>query len=136
PPPIPERSIAVAADPAAAVRWFFKAARQGQPRALLELGRCYDTGTGVARDPIEAYKWHALARDNHEAGAGPFLEALAGELTAEEKEEAGKRAASFAAGRQKVPSGLPEEPVADQIVLRGISGPKERRLAFINNESF
>lgn len=135
-PAIPERSTAVAADPVAAVRWFFKAARQGHSRAFLELGRCYETGAGVARDPIEAYKWHALARDNREAAAAPFLEALAGELTTEEKEEAEKRAAFFTGGRQRVPAGLPEEPVADQIVLRGISGPKGRRLALINNESF
>jgi TPR repeat protein len=41
--------------------WFQKAADKGLARAQLSLGQLYDSGQGVPRDPIEAYKWYRLA---------------------------------------------------------------------------
>lgn len=41
---------------------FRSAAQKGVPIALNRLARCYHLGEGVAADPIEAAKWHILAR--------------------------------------------------------------------------
>ena len=49
-----------------AVKWFTKAAEQGQALAQLILGRMYWLGTGVAKDFVEAYKWFLLAGMNGE----------------------------------------------------------------------
>ena len=44
-----------------AVNWIRKAAEQHYARALVNLGRCYENGQGVAKDAVEAYKWDLLA---------------------------------------------------------------------------
>jgi hypothetical protein len=43
------------------LRWFRKAAEQNYADAQYILGVCYDSGEGVAKDEIEAYKWWLLA---------------------------------------------------------------------------
>ena len=40
---------------------FRKAAEQNYADAQYILGVCYDSGEGVAKDEIEAYKWWLLA---------------------------------------------------------------------------
>jgi hypothetical protein len=48
-------------NPVEAVKWFRKAAEQNYPRALSNLGLCYEDGKGVAKDTFEAYKFFLLA---------------------------------------------------------------------------
>ena len=48
-------------DDAEAVKWFRKVAEQNLADAQYILGVCYDSGEGVAKDEIEAYKWWLLA---------------------------------------------------------------------------
>jgi hypothetical protein len=44
-----------------AVKWFLKAAEQGNPDAQSTLGRMYFMGEGVNRDNEEAFFWYSLA---------------------------------------------------------------------------
>ncbi len=57
-----------------AVKWFRKAAEQGDAAAQRALGVCYDNGYGVEQSDSEAIKWYQKAADQGDASA---LEALA-----------------------------------------------------------
>ncbi|MDQ0316978.1 tetratricopeptide repeat protein [Amorphus orientalis] len=46
----------------AAAAWFDRAARAGNPIAMNRLARLLAVGRGVAPDPVEASKWHLIAR--------------------------------------------------------------------------
>jgi uncharacterized membrane protein YhaH (DUF805 family) len=45
------------------VKWYRKAADQGDAAAQCRLGACYANGTGVAKDEVEAVKWYREAAD-------------------------------------------------------------------------
>lgn len=51
-------------DEAGAARYFGKAAQANSPVAQNRLARLYVAGRGVKADPVEAMKWHILARAN------------------------------------------------------------------------
>ena len=57
----------VSKDPAEAVRWYRKAAEQGDAQAQNDLGRCYATGTGVPQDAVEAVAWYRKAAEQGNA---------------------------------------------------------------------
>ena len=59
----------VARDDAEAVRWFRKAAEQGDATAQNDLGKAYATGEGAARDQGQAARWFRKAADQGEATA-------------------------------------------------------------------
>jgi TPR repeat protein len=59
----------VAKDEVEAVRWYRKAADQGDAGAQSNLGFCYANGTGVAKDEVEAVRWYRKAADQGDAGA-------------------------------------------------------------------
>ena len=44
-----------------AVKWFRKAAEQGNPQAQYTLGMMYQKGRGVAQNQSEAQKWYQKA---------------------------------------------------------------------------
>jgi TPR repeat protein len=46
-----------------AVKWFRKAADQGDAKAQLNLGACYFRGEGVKQDKAEAVKWYRKAAE-------------------------------------------------------------------------
>jgi TPR repeat protein len=48
-------------DDAEAVRWYRKAAEQGNAKAQFNLGVMYDLGKGVKQDDAEAVKWYRKA---------------------------------------------------------------------------
>ena len=50
-----------AADPAAAVGWWLRAANRGYPPAQLALAKALAHGRGVAADPGQAWVWARLA---------------------------------------------------------------------------
>jgi Sel1 repeat len=52
-----------------AVKWFRKAAEQGQTDAQYSLGECYYEGNGIARDDKEAVKWFRKAAEQGQADA-------------------------------------------------------------------
>ncbi len=80
-----------------AVRLATSGAQRGQPTAQFELGAFYLSGTGVAKDSIEAYKWFRLAAEQgHRAAADEvgLLEAL---LSPDQVQEAERRYRDFRA---------------------------------------
>ena len=48
-------------DYATAVKWWRKAADEGDARSQFNLGIMYDIGRGVPQDYIETHKWYKLA---------------------------------------------------------------------------
>ena len=56
-------------DNAEALRWFRRAASQGQAHAQHMLGLKYLAGDGVPQDDVQAYAWLSLAADQGVAGA-------------------------------------------------------------------
>ena len=54
---------------AEAVKWYRKAADQGNAPAQYNLGNMYRTGQGVAKDEVEAVKWYRKAADQGTASA-------------------------------------------------------------------
>ena len=76
-----------------AVQLYRKAAEQGHDRAQQILGNCYQDGTGVARNVIEAYVWMSLSAENGGAvdgggAAGELLDAMSKGLTPAELAQA------------------------------------------------
>jgi uncharacterized protein len=47
-----------------ALKWYRKAAEQGNPDAEVELGRCYEDGRGVEQDYALAAQWYRKAAEH------------------------------------------------------------------------
>ena len=77
---------------AEAVAAWQGAARSGDARAMLALGRTFVAGVGVPQDYVEAHKWLNLAAGLGNLDAVAERDALAAEMTAEERAEARKLA--------------------------------------------
>jgi hypothetical protein len=56
-------------DEAAAVRWWKKAAEQGDVTAEGNLGTAYGLGIGVPKDTVESLRWHTKAAENGNAAS-------------------------------------------------------------------
>ena len=82
----------VARDPALAVHWWRRAARQGEPDAQARLGAAFHTGLGVPADQIEALVWLTRAMSGGSALAANFLGRVRAELTPEAVALAERRA--------------------------------------------
>ena len=61
---------------AEAVKWFHKAAEQGNATAQYNLGRMYQNGEGVTRDFAEARRWYQKAAAQGHEDAKVLLEGL------------------------------------------------------------
>ena len=59
----------VSQDAAEALKWYRKAAEQGNVRAQYHLGYCYFKGQGVAQDYVEAFRWYREAAEQGDADA-------------------------------------------------------------------
>ena len=68
--------MGVATDQVEAVKWYHKAAEQGDAEAQWHLGRCYRRGNGVAQDEAETAKWYRMAADQGHRYAIEELEEL------------------------------------------------------------
>ena len=66
----------VAQDYGEAVKWFRKAAEQGNVDAQFNLGLCYEYSKGVAKDIDEAAKWYRKAAEQGNADAIKALKRL------------------------------------------------------------
>ena len=87
---------------------WLSAAEAGDSRAMLALGRLYVAGIGAPQDYVEAHKWFNLAAGFGESEAVAERDALAREMTVEERAEARKLAREW---RSPSP---PEGPSADE----------------------
>ena len=115
--------------PSEALAAWQSSAEAGDGRAMLALGRVYARGLGVPQDFVEAHKWLNLAAGLGSAEAATERDALANEMTAEERAEARKLArawwSSMRAAADASDSVRSEEPPAAEIPA---SSPPERVL--------
>ena len=87
----------VAVNEARAAKLFRLAAEQGNPVAQNRLARLYANGVVVKADPVQAAKWHLLARS---AGVSDFsLDIVLSKLSKEERAEAEKEAEDWRNGK-------------------------------------
>ena len=64
-----------------AVKWFRKAALQGDADAQFNLGLMYINGEGVPQDYVTAYAWHNIAAANGNTDAATRKNNVAKQLT-------------------------------------------------------
>jgi TPR repeat protein len=87
----------VAKDEKKAAKLFRMAAEQGNPVAQNRLARLYANGVVVKADPVEAAKWHLLARL---AGVSDFsLDIMLSKLTKEQRVAAERAVDAWESGR-------------------------------------
>jgi uncharacterized protein len=79
------------------VKWLRRAADNGFGLAQFTIGQMYFSGQGVVQDVIEAYKWLHLASRQGNPAADAFLETVTPVMSAEQIEEAKRRAEEVAA---------------------------------------
>ena len=99
-----------------AVTEWGAAAEEDDALAMLALGRAFAKGLGVLQDYVEAHKWLNLAAGRGITGAAVERDALAAEMSAEERAEARRLAREWRSGTRRTavapdPGGL-LEPVA------------------------
>ena len=82
----------VARDPVKAVKWLRKSAEQGYTRAQKNLGAKYGMGQGVPQDDTEAFVWSSVAALSGDESAISNRNLAASKLSAEDLDEAQKRA--------------------------------------------
>ncbi|MBR6436885.1 MAG: sel1 repeat family protein, partial [Thermoguttaceae bacterium] len=58
------------------VKWFRKAAEQGNAQAQYNLGICYTKGCGVTQDKAEGLKWLRKAADQGDEDARNAIKAF------------------------------------------------------------
>ncbi len=71
-----------------AVKWWSKAADQGNSRAQFLLGWMYASGTGVLKDYVTAYAWWSLGEFNGDEGGNERRDKIAEKMTPEQIAEA------------------------------------------------
>jgi len=77
---------------AAGVRWFRKAADQGNAEAQFNLGYMYWKGLGVGQDYVKAHMWYNLAASKGQRGARKDRDRVAAQMTPSQITEAQRRA--------------------------------------------
>ena len=96
-------------DESAAAGYFVKASRKGSPIAQRRLALLYATGRGIKADPVEAARWHLIARaggDNDQ-----FLEDFMRKMTPADRAIAEDKAKPWIARMQAIgPTPFPEAP--------------------------
>jgi uncharacterized protein len=81
---------------------LLKAARKGSPIAQNRIARVFAAGRGLPADPVEAAKWHLIARARGESDT--WLEGFLQKLTPEQR-QAGEKSAE--AWLKSLPPSLP-----------------------------
>lgn len=79
-------------DDAKAAKYYGKAANAGATSIMLNYANMYYTGTGVTKDPAEAYKWVLIAQQRKVTGLAYAVYQLEGQLTPEQVNDGKQRA--------------------------------------------
>ena len=77
------------------MKWYRKAAEQGNAKAQYNLGWMYANGLGVAKDEVEAYKWWLLAGAQGNENAKKKIPLIEQNLTPSQRAEGQKLAREF-----------------------------------------
>ncbi len=91
-------------DPAQAAQWFTRAANLGLSDSQFNLAVLYERGMGVPQSLTDAYKWYAIAATQGDTESKSRIDALATQLSDDDKAAASRAAAAFkpqAAGRAR-----------------------------------
>jgi TPR repeat protein len=78
----------VALDRGEAMKWYRKAAEQGNAKAQASLGRLLASGLAGKRDRVEAYYWLWKGTEQNEPTAINFLKDMVPGMTEEERKAA------------------------------------------------
>jgi TPR repeat protein len=78
-----------------AAKWYRKAADQGDAISQYLIGACYDSGTGVPKDCVVAYKWILLAGGQGYELAKKGIDLMEARMTREQIAEGQKMAREF-----------------------------------------
>jgi localization factor PodJL len=98
-------------DPSEAARWFSKAAALGLADSQFNLAVLYERGQGVPQSLLDAYKWYAVAAASGDAESKSRIEALATQLSADDRAAAQHAADTFRA--------VPTDPHANLVPQQG-----------------
>ncbi len=82
-------------DLAQAAQWFTRAADLGLSDSQFNLAVLYERGMGVPQSLTDAYKWYAIAAAQGDSESKSRIDALATQLSDDDKAAAGRAAASF-----------------------------------------
>jgi localization factor PodJL len=82
-------------DYAEAARWFSKAASLGLTDSQFNLAVLYERGQGVPQSLLDAYKWYAIAAVGGDTESKSRIEALATQISADDRAAAQHAADSF-----------------------------------------
>ncbi len=82
---------------AEAARWFSKAAALGLSDSQFNLAVLYERGLGVPQSLLDAYKWYAIAAAGGDTESKSRIDALATQLSADDKAAAEHAAQAFRA---------------------------------------
>jgi localization factor PodJL len=82
---------------AEAARWFSKAAALGLSDSQFNLAVLYERGFGVPQSLVDAYKWYAIAATSGDTESKARIDALATQLSAEDRAAAQRSVAAFRA---------------------------------------
>ena len=107
-----------------AVAAWQSAAETGDSRSMLALGRAYARGVGTLRDLVEAHKWLNLAASFGSAEAAAARDALAREMTVEERAEARKLARAW---RNRERQAAARQPAREAPAAEAPAGPPPKR---------
>ena len=100
-------------DDAEAVKWFRKAAEQGDASAQYNLGVMYEFSRGVPQDAVQAYAWLNIAAAQGSESANGRKQYIAESITREEIARAQKLAWQYwekyvqPSGTLSVPTSMP-----------------------------
>ncbi len=78
-----------------AAHWYQLAAEGGDALAQFDYGQRCVLGVGVAKDPVEAFKWLLLSSAHGQADARAKADSVKSSLSAVQVAEARSRAAAF-----------------------------------------
>ena len=84
--------MGVAQNSAEAVRWYRKAAEQGDAAAQRFLGGMFDIGQGVPQDYVQAHMWLNLSANQGNENATSNRDIVEGKMTQAQFDEAQKLA--------------------------------------------
>ena len=80
---------------AEAIKWFRKAAEQGNAEAQNNLGHMYEEGQGVTQDFVEAQMWYNLAAAKGDENARKNRDIVAGKMTPDQTAKAQRLATEW-----------------------------------------
>jgi TPR repeat protein len=117
--------------------WVHRAAVQGHPQAMYQLGRGYLDGNVLKGDSAEAYKWLLLAK-KHGHNDSTLLNDTSLKLPTEVAKEGQRRANQFLATNSTGQSATGSTSAQDSSFLRlyALAGSTAEPVAMINGERF